>query len=44
MCILPNFSLSDLKDFKRTKKSSANKNEAVTMELLVSERILENQS
>ena len=44
MCVLPNFSVSDLKEFKKTKKCSSNKNEDVTVKLLVSERMLENQS
>ena len=44
MCILPNFNVSDLKGFEKTRKRNANKVEAETVELLISEQILENQS
>jgi hypothetical protein len=44
MCVLPKFNVSVLKEVEKTKNCSAKKNETVTMELLVSERILENQS
>lgn len=44
MCVLPNFEASDLETFKIKSKSSAKKVEAETVELLVAEQPLENQT